>query len=196
MAPVTVAVTLLGIWMSQKGDRQRRLETDRRMHSAMFGYQEGATKVPGIYDIVVADGNGGNLSAIAQGARTAANNAVLTTSETKKLVAAHVIRDDERWEEVSTSLGTLAQGQADATSVLNEHRTNIASTLGDLTSQVTEHIEDDRRIWTEMGAAIESLATGQTAAAKKAEGVAKALSAKTAPVKKAPVVKKAAKKRA
>lgn len=84
----------------------------------MFGYQEGATKVPGIYDIVVADGNGGSLSAISQGARTAANNAVLMTSETKRLVAEHIVKDDQRWEEVSTSLAALSDGQANLSEVV------------------------------------------------------------------------------
>lgn len=87
----------------------------------MFGYQEGATKVPGIYDIVVADGNGGNLSAITQATRQAANNAVTTASATNRtvkelteVVTEHIADDRLIWGELGTAIEALATGQAAA----------------------------------------------------------------------------------
>src|ERR1019366_1040962 len=119
-----------GMWLSQRGERRKRAESESRLHGAVFGYQEGATKVPGILDIVVGDGNGGSLAAIAKGARQASNNAVTSVSETKRavgdltqVVSTHVVSDNARWKEVSSSLTELVKGQTDATEAADDAAT-------------------------------------------------------------------------
>jgi hypothetical protein len=66
VAPCGLLVVVLGYLI-------RASRSLRRMHEAMFGYTEGSTSVPGVQSIIVGDGNGGSLSAIAKDARDTAN---------------------------------------------------------------------------------------------------------------------------
>ena len=143
VAPISIAVTLFGLWLSQKGERRKRAESDRRLHDAMFGYGEGTTKVPGIFEIVVGDGNGGSLSAISKATRSAANNAVVATSETKRkiddlttVVADHIADDRQIWSDLGTSLESLASGQAAAAKTA-AHVANALQTKGTPAKKVT-----------------------------------------------------------
>jgi hypothetical protein len=153
IAPISIAVTLFGLWLSQKGERRRRVESDARLHGAMFGYQEGITKVPGIFDIVVADGNGGSLSAIVKATRQAANNAVVVTSGTQRIVndltavvAEHIADDRQIWNETSEALIGLDRGQKAAVQTAKDVAAvaeTVAATLAHLTEETAAAVKTE-----------------------------------------------------
>lgn len=125
VGPASVGVAIAAIWFAMKPDRVRKAERDSRMLSAMFGYEEGATKVPGIYQVVVGDGDGSSLSAIAQEARDTA----VSISAKQDAVAVE-----------------FEAHQADELHVQHEGAQAIAT----LTGKVTAHIAEDAQRWDEI----------------------------------------------
>lgn len=131
IATFMVVATVVGVWISGRAERRERAAVartldeerkarelrDQRLHDAVFGYEEGGRHMPGVVDVTVGNGHGSVLE-VAQRAEQAAKNAANQTRRLQTLVNRHIESDDERWEQVCTSLSAICEpdGSPTATS--------------------------------------------------------------------------------
>ena len=141
IAPLSLGVATFGLWLSQKGERARRRISDERIRSAMFGYEEGATKVPGIYDIVVADGNGGSLSAIVTRVDQVSVDTSVKMANLTENVKTHIADDAARWEIIDTNLDKFTTGQREAAAIAITTAEDVADTVISTAADVKQTAE-------------------------------------------------------
>ena len=184
VAPVSVIVAALALWYGINNDRKARVESDRRLHSAMFGYVEGGTTVPGIWNVVVGSDGEDGLRTIASEARATAT--LIANKQTEIEGEVDTIKD------MAIAAATLSssnndrlvtiEGKVDAAAGLaktaSEKATVAAATTEDSLGLINQHIRDDQGIHEEqrialsaigdkVGAAIHLSADGEVVIGKK-----------------------------